>query len=34
MLATVGFAFIAGILSMLSPCALPLLPIVLGAAAS
>ncbi len=34
MLATVGFAFIAGILSILSPCVLPLLPIVIGAAAS
>ncbi len=34
MLATLGFAFIAGILSILSPCVLPLLPIVLGAAAS
>jgi cytochrome c biogenesis protein CcdA len=28
------FAFLAGVLSILSPCVLPLLPIVLGAAAS
>lgn len=34
MLATLAFAFLAGILSLLSPCVLPLLPIVLGAAAS
>lgn len=34
MLATITFAFVAGILSLLSPCVLPLLPIVLGAAAS
>lgn len=34
MLATLSFAFIAGILSILSPCVLPLLPIVLGAAAA
>ena len=34
MLATAAFAFLAGILSLLSPCVLPLLPIVLGAAAS
>ena len=32
MIATVGLAFLAGILSVLSPCVLPLLPIVLGAA--
>lgn len=31
---TLGLAFIAGVLSVLSPCVLPLLPIVLGAAAS
>jgi cytochrome c-type biogenesis protein len=31
---TLGLAFIAGILSTLSPCVLPLLPIVLGAAVS
>lgn len=30
----IGFAFLAGILSILSPCVLPLLPVVLGAAAS
>ncbi len=34
MLATATFAFLAGILSLLSPCVLPLIPIVLGAAAS
>lgn len=32
--ATLGLAFIAGLLSILSPCVLPLVPIVLGAAAS
>jgi cytochrome c biogenesis protein CcdA len=31
---SLGLAFIAGILSVLSPCVLPLLPLVLGAAAS
>jgi cytochrome c-type biogenesis protein len=31
---TFGLAFLAGLLSILSPCVLPLLPIVLGAAAS
>lgn len=31
---TLGLAFIAGVLSVVSPCVLPLLPIVLGAAAS
>src|SRR5439155_11064564 len=31
---TFGLAFLAGLLSTLSPCVLPLLPIVLGAAAS
>jgi len=30
----IGLAFLAGLLSTLSPCVLPLLPIVLGAAAS
>ena len=34
MLGTLAFAFLAGVLSLLSPCVLPLLPIVLGAAAS
>lgn len=34
MIATLGLAFLAGILSVLSPCVLPLLPLVLGAAAS
>ena len=29
-----GLAFLAGLLSVLSPCVLPLLPVVLGAAAS
>ncbi|NEU12801.1 cytochrome c biogenesis protein CcdA [Methylobacterium sp. BTF04] len=32
--ASLGLAFLAGILSVLSPCVLPLLPLVLGAAAS
>lgn len=32
--ATLGLALLAGILSVLSPCVLPLLPIVLGTAAS
>ena len=31
---TLGLAFLAGLLSILSPCALPLLPIVFGTAAS
>lgn len=31
---TLGLAFVAGLLSTLSPCVLPLLPIVLGAAAA
>lgn len=31
---TLGLAFLAGLLSILSPCVLPLLPMVLGAAAS
>ena len=30
----IALAFIAGVLSVLSPCVLPILPIVLGAAAS
>jgi len=34
MLATLVLSFLAGILSVLSPCVLPLLPIVLGAAAA
>jgi cytochrome c-type biogenesis protein len=34
MLTSIGFAFLAGTLSILSPCVLPLLPIVLGSAAS
>ena len=33
-LASVGAGFLAGILSTLSPCVLPLLPLVLGSAAS
>lgn len=33
-LATLGLAFLAGTLSILSPCVLPLVPIVLGSAAS
>jgi cytochrome c-type biogenesis protein len=34
MITSLGLAFLAGILSVLSPCVLPLLPLVLGAAAS
>lgn len=34
MIVTLGFAFLAGVLSVLSPCVLPLLPLVLGAAVS
>jgi cytochrome c biogenesis protein CcdA len=34
LLGTLGLAFLAGILSILSPCVLPLLPIVFGTAAS
>ena len=34
MAGTLGLAFLAGLLSVLSPCVLPLLPLVLGAAAS
>ncbi|WP_439574500.1 cytochrome c biogenesis CcdA family protein [Phreatobacter sp.] len=34
MIATLGFAFLAGVLSILSPCVLPLVPLVLGAAVS
>ena len=34
MLATLSLAFAAGVLSILSPCVLPLLPIVFGAAAA
>jgi cytochrome c-type biogenesis protein len=34
MFASIGFAFLAGIVSILSPCVLPILPIVLGGAAS
>ncbi|MEL6062792.1 MULTISPECIES: cytochrome c biogenesis CcdA family protein [unclassified Methylobacterium] len=34
MLGTVAFAFLAGLLSVLSPCVLPLVPIVLGTAAA
>ena len=33
-MAAIGLAFLSGILSTLSPCVLPLLPLVLGAAAS
>ncbi|MBS0559056.1 MAG: sulfite exporter TauE/SafE family protein [Proteobacteria bacterium] len=32
--ASAGFGFLAGVLSILSPCVLPLLPLVLGPAAS
>lgn len=34
MIGTIGLAFLAGVLSTLSPCVLPLIPIVLGTAAS
>jgi cytochrome c-type biogenesis protein len=34
MLATLGLAYLAGVLSTLSPCVLPLLPIIIGSAAS
>lgn len=34
MVTTLGLAFLTGILSVLSPCVLPLLPLVLGVAAS
>ncbi len=34
MIATLGLAFLAGLLSILSPCVLPLLPLILGTAAS
>ena len=34
MIGTIGLALLAGVLSTLSPCVLPLLPVVLGAAAS
>jgi len=34
MIGTIGFAALAGVLSTLSPCVLPLVPIVLGTAAS
>ncbi len=34
MIGTIGLAFLAGVLSILSPCVLPLLPIVLGTAQS
>ncbi|SEQ54303.1 Cytochrome c biogenesis protein CcdA [Devosia sp. YR412] len=33
MLVTIGFAFLAGIITVLSPCVLPLLPVILGSAA-
>ncbi len=34
MIGTLGLAFLSGVLSVLSPCVLPLLPIVFGAAAA
>lgn len=34
MIGTLGLAWLAGLLSVLSPCVLPLLPLVLGAAAA
>ena len=33
MLATIGFAFLAGVITVLSPCVLPLLPIILSSGA-
>ena len=33
-LGSIALAFVAGVLSLLSPCVLPILPVVLGAAAS
>ena len=33
-MATLGLAFLAGVLSILNPCTLPILPVVLGAAVS
>ena len=33
-MATLGLAFLAGVLSILNPCTLPILPIILGAAVS
>lgn len=33
MLLTIGFAFLAGIITVLSPCVLPLLPVILGSGA-
>jgi len=32
MLATIGFAFLAGVITVLSPCVLPLLPLILATA--
>ena len=32
MLLTIGFAFLAGVITVLSPCVLPLLPVILGSA--
>jgi cytochrome c-type biogenesis protein len=34
LIGTLALAFLAGVLSILSPCVLPLLPVVLGAAAA
>ena len=34
MFATLGFAFLAGVLTILSPCVLPIVPLALGAAAT
>ena len=34
MLTSLGLAFLAGALSILSPCVLPLLPVVFGSAAA
>lgn len=34
MISTIGFAFAAGVLSIFSPCVLPLVPLVFGAAAA
>lgn len=34
MIGALGLAFLAGVLTILSPCVLPLAPLALGAAAS
>ncbi|MDQ6794173.1 MAG: cytochrome c biogenesis protein CcdA, partial [Chloroflexota bacterium] len=34
MLIVLGFAFVAGVLTILAPCTLPVVPLVFGAAAT